>query len=291
MEARVRKAGCDAGELHRRAQEGLAQRRAVLRVVVFARRPRRAREKRAASRPRFSNSAATIAPAADRFAVDVPHLVDDGEAVAAPQIVIEIDVAGKDVGHLQRHGVRKTRRVGGGEQRRADFADGHLPPNVHRRRLRSRRRAASPSRAIDNRWPSPVMKRRFMSRPSSSVSTVSGLPGPELVQGPRRRIGAQEFEGLRGRRRRGGRARCRWCRRAARGLRASSRPRSSSTTETTGCGMSSANHSRSGASSGAVFATRPKAAAQETRTAPTASHCPGRRRWPRPPRGGAGALG
>ena len=114
---------------------------------------------------------------ADRLAVDVARFVDDGEAVAAPQVVIEIDVAGEDVGQLQRHGVGQSRRVGGGEQRRADLAGRHLPADFRRRRPRIRAVSASPSRAIDSRWPSPVRKRRLMSRPSSSVSTVSGFPG------------------------------------------------------------------------------------------------------------------
>ena len=138
MEARVREARRDARELHRRAQERLAQRGAVRGVVVLAA-VVVAPEERAERLAAVVELGGDDAPGADGLAVDVAHLVDDGEAVAALQVVVEIDVAGEDVGELQRHGVGQARRVGGGEQRRADLAGRQLPAHFDGRRPRTLR--------------------------------------------------------------------------------------------------------------------------------------------------------
>ena len=87
VEACIGEARRDARELHRRAQE---------RAAAAARRPRRSSSRcRRSSRkrnarnalPRFSNSAATMRPAPSGSPSTVAHLVDDGEAIAALQVL------------------------------------------------------------------------------------------------------------------------------------------------------------------------------------------------------------
>ena len=115
VEARVREARGHARELHRRTQERLAQRRAVIGEVILAAivaAPEQRPDRPAPVRELGGDDATR----ADRFAVDVPHFIDDRKTVAAPQVLIEIDVAGEDIGHLQRHRVRQARRVGSAEQ-------------------------------------------------------------------------------------------------------------------------------------------------------------------------------
>ena len=50
------------------------------------------------------------APGADGLAIEIAHLVDHREAVAAAQIVIEVDVAAEHVGELQRDRIGKVAR-------------------------------------------------------------------------------------------------------------------------------------------------------------------------------------
>ena len=69
---------------------------------------------------------------ADRLAVEVAHLVDDREAIAALDVLVEVDVAGEHVGELHRDGVGQPRGIGGAEERRPDLAGRHLPAHVRR---------------------------------------------------------------------------------------------------------------------------------------------------------------
>ena len=76
------------------------------------------------------------ASGADGLAIEIAHFVDHGEAVAAAQVVVEVDVAAEDIGELQRHRIGKVAGVGSGEQRRFDLARRHLPAHFNRRRAR-----------------------------------------------------------------------------------------------------------------------------------------------------------
>jgi hypothetical protein len=53
-------------------------------------------------------------------AVDLLHFVDDREAVAALEVVVEVDVARKDVGDLAGDRVGQADRIGRSVERRAD---------------------------------------------------------------------------------------------------------------------------------------------------------------------------
>jgi hypothetical protein len=115
-----REARGHARELERRAQERLAQVRAVGRVV-----PALAvvGEPDGAQRPfPVHELGCEHAARTQRPALMVEHLVEDREPVAAPQVAMEVDVAGEDVGDLHRHAVRQPHVVRGGEERRADLA-------------------------------------------------------------------------------------------------------------------------------------------------------------------------
>ena len=53
----------------------------------------------------------------------VDHLVDHGEAIALAQVGVEIDVRREYARDLHRHRIRDARRIGRGEERRADRRD------------------------------------------------------------------------------------------------------------------------------------------------------------------------
>ena len=75
------------------------------------------------------------APRSHRLAGVVIHFVDDGEAVAAAQILVEVDVGRKDVGDLARHGVGEPGGVGCREERGLDFGGAHHDAPLERRDL------------------------------------------------------------------------------------------------------------------------------------------------------------
>ena len=85
--------------------------------------------------------------------------------------------------------------VGGGEQRRCDLAGRHLPAHFHRRRAR-RRGESAVRRPIASRSPLPATKRSESRRPSRVGLDPQRLAGPQPVERPRRRIGAQERQRL-----------------------------------------------------------------------------------------------
>ncbi len=137
MNARYRESRRHARELDRRAQEGLPQRRPVLRVIVLGA-VVGAPEERAERPPAVLELGGDDAAGADRLAVDVAHLVDHREAVAAAKVLVEIDVAAEDVGELQRDEIRQPGGVGRREKRGADLAGRHLPADLGRRRRSGR---------------------------------------------------------------------------------------------------------------------------------------------------------
>src|SRR5208282_6593001 len=59
---------------------------------------------------------------AGRLALAAMHFVYDAEAVAAAQIVQEIDLAGKDVGELHRDRIGQPDRIGRSKKGSANFA-------------------------------------------------------------------------------------------------------------------------------------------------------------------------
>ena len=61
------------------------------------------------------------AAGADRLALDVARLVEDGEAVAAPQVLQEVDVAREELGERDGDRVGQSDRVRRGEQRARDL--------------------------------------------------------------------------------------------------------------------------------------------------------------------------
>ena len=115
-------------------------------------------------------------------------------------------------------------RIGRAEQRRDDLARAqhraHLPPTGALRARGSR----CPARSMTMSWsPALVRKRSATRSPSSSTATLHGTARAQLVERARGRVGAQELHRLGIVRRRRARAGCRWCRRAARAPRASTR--------------------------------------------------------------------
>ncbi len=195
MEAGTGEARRHARELHRRAQKRLAQCGAVRRVVVFG-------AVRIAPEERLERLAAVIehgsddAPGADGLAVNVAHFVDDGEVIAALDVLVEVDVAGEHVGELERHRIGQPRDVGGGEERRADFAGCELAPHFDRRRPRGRVEAIAIAR---DREQLPAARNETQLQQRALVAGLyhQRLAGSQLIERPCRGIVAQKRERIR----------------------------------------------------------------------------------------------
>ncbi len=137
METRRGKAGRDAGEFQRRAQECLADVFALGGVVAAA-----ALASIRIGEPCGAVGLAVIdelggqdAPAAHRAAKVIDRFVDYGEAVAAAQVAMKIDVAAENIGQLRRYAVRYPGRVRCAEQRIADLGGFHHHLGVQRQGL------------------------------------------------------------------------------------------------------------------------------------------------------------
>ncbi len=135
-------------------------------------------------------------PGLDRLAVDRARLVDDGEAVAALQVLVEIDLGAEHVGELQRHRVGQPCRVGRGEERRADLARRHAPAHVDRRGRRRRRQHVAVARdrqEIAGGRDEPELEQR----PRAIGRDAQRLARTQLVERPRGRVPGEERERLR----------------------------------------------------------------------------------------------
>ena len=64
----------------------------------------------------------------DHCSIELAHFVHDGEAIALAQVVVKVDVAGKNLGELHGDGVRKADRIRCGEKRRSNLARAKLEP-------------------------------------------------------------------------------------------------------------------------------------------------------------------
>ena len=116
--------------LQRRAQEGLAQRRAVGGVVAGAARRRRSARPAATRAPR-TNSAERIAAVAAEAAVEVELLDGDAERVALLELGVEVHVPGEDVGQVEGELVLLARRRSTAPKRlERDRARGRLDADV-----------------------------------------------------------------------------------------------------------------------------------------------------------------
>jgi hypothetical protein len=121
VEARHREPGRDAGELHGGAQEGVARVAADV-AVIAAVAVGVAPVERAMRRAAVDEFRREDAAGAGDLAVDVAHLVHDGETVPALHVVIEVDLAREDVGERRDHAIGNPRGIGGAEQRGLDLA-------------------------------------------------------------------------------------------------------------------------------------------------------------------------
>ena len=228
MEAREREAGRHPRELHRRAQERLARaarRRACTRHRCLRRRfHRNARHRQAAILELGGDDAA----GADRLAFDVARLVEHREAIAAPQVVKEIDVAGEQVGERDRDRIREPDRVRGGEERAGDFAGRQREPHCFARRLVAREEGVV--RTLDRE----DVAGRGHEAQRLEVALARRRPRAPVVPASADRAPAREGRcagtpSRRDRRRRRARAGCRSCRRAGCAPRASTATRRRST--------------------------------------------------------------
>ena len=193
MEARLREARRDPREFDRRAQERAARALAVACVVALGA-VGRAPEERAIGRAAILEFRGEDAAGAHRLAVDVARFVEHAEAVAAAQIVIEIDVAGEDLGERER-----DRRPGRPISSAAPNSDERISPARSVTRVSTGGGAlcasnASPLRVIARRSPPPVDEAQ-REQPAVVVDRDAHRPaGTQLIERPRRRVGAHVRE-------------------------------------------------------------------------------------------------
>ena len=132
------------------------------------------------------------AAAARGLAVDVTRLVDDGEAVAALQVMIEVDVAREHVGKRDDDGVRHAGGVGRAEQRSDDLA--RSQHRAHFLDGDAARRAETVVGALDGQ----LVARAGHEAHGHEVALVvdrdaDGAARPQLVDRPGCGIAAQEL--------------------------------------------------------------------------------------------------
>jgi hypothetical protein len=136
------------------------------------------------------------ASGAGRLAVDVACFIQDDEAIAATQVVIEIDVATEHVGERERDGVRQPGLVGGREERRLDLPGAHRDACVIGRCFPLRREAR---RGAADRQDLPVAGKEPQARQAAVVigRDLERTARTQLIERACRRIRAQEFHCVR----------------------------------------------------------------------------------------------
>src|SRR5207247_6387667 len=128
---------------------------------------------------------------ADRRAVDFAHFIDDREAIAAAQIVVEVDISGENVGELHGDGIREPDGIRCGKQGRSNLAGTKLEAQIRLRRTKLHDKSI----AIATHIQQLAALSHIAQRNESSIAVgldANRLPGPQLVERSSARIGAQE---------------------------------------------------------------------------------------------------